>query len=140
MSTTQSFTKTTQQVTREHIWSLWSNLDRRHEWDEDTEWMKLNGEFKAGNTADFVIKGDKKIRTMDITEVTDNQSFTDTFKLPLAKMHGIHTLRDTNDGLEITTTMKMEGPLGFLWNWILMKDIVKTLPEQTDKLIEVAQK
>ena len=55
-------------------------------------------------------------------------------------MYGEHTYEETSEGLKITVTMSMSGPLAFLWNRLVMKDIVSHLPQDIDQHIKAAQK
>lgn len=74
-----------------------------------------------------------------ILEATQNKSFTDITTFPLAKMYGEHTFIDTPEGLKLTTTMKVEGILGFLWVKLVAQKIVDTLPEDMQIQINTAK-
>lgn len=132
------YSRTTTDVSEQQIWAIWSDINKRHIWDSDTEWAKIDGEFAEGNCFQFKIKGGPKLK-MEITECTPNHSFTDCFKMPLAKLYGIHELFYTDSGLEIKTTILVQGPLAFLWQKIIGNNVVKSLPEQTELLIEAAR-
>ncbi len=120
------------------IWALWSDLSKRSIWDDDTEWAKMDGPFCVGNTFYFKPIGGPKLK-MTITECTPNTSFTDCYKLPLAKLFGIHEMKPIEEGLLLTTTIKVVGPLTWLWSKILANKIVATLPRQTELLIKAAK-
>lgn len=134
----KSYSKIVTDVTPQQIWAVWSDIDRRSEWDTDTEWAKIEGEFKAGNTFLFKPKGGPKLKML-ITEATPNKSFTDCFKLPLARLYGIHEIESVPGGLCIKTTMMVKGPLAWLWQKLLVDKIVATVPEQTELLVQVAR-
>ena len=51
-----------------------------------------------------------------------------------------HTFEETPNGLKLTTTMKVEGLLGFLWRKIVAQKIVDTLPEDMQEQIKTAKK
>lgn len=53
-------------------------------------------------------------------------------------MDGIHEMEETKDGLKLTTTIQISGPLSFLWRKLVADGIVKTLPEQTEALAALA--
>jgi hypothetical protein len=55
-------------------------------------------------------------------------------------MYGEHIWEDTPNGLKITTTMKVEGVLGFLWRKIVAQGIVDTLPKDMECQIKIASK
>ena len=134
----KAYSKIATNVTAQQIWAIWSDIDKRHVWDHDTEWAKIDGEFKEGNTFKFKPKGGPKL-TMKISECTPNKSFTDCFKLPLARLYGVHEIEAVEGGLCIVTTMKVVGPLYWLWRKLLVEKIIATLPEQTEHLIAAAR-
>lgn len=123
----------------EQIWKIWSDIKMRTLWDDDTEWAEINGPFEIGSIISFKTKGGPKLK-LKITECTPNQSFTDTFQFPFARMDGIHTMEKTPDGLRLTTTMQITGPLAWLWRKLVVEKIVATLPHQTNLLIQMARK
>lgn len=135
----KSYSKIAKGLTPKQVWAIWSDIDKRHTWDTDTAWAKIEGEFKPGNTFLFQPQGGKKL-TMHITECTPNKSFTDCFKLPLARLYGIHEIEEVEGGVRLTTIMLVKGPLYWLWQKLLVEKIVATIPEQTDLLIEAARK
>ena len=124
-------------VTPEQIWAIWSDINNRHMWDLDTEWAELKGEFKTGAVFRFKPKGGPKL-SMTITECTPNISFTDCFSFPGAKLYGIHSMKKINDELEITTSIKVTGMLGFLLRKIIGEKVAREVPAQTAELIKVA--
>lgn len=138
MKYSQSYAKTFKDVTPQQIWAIWSDINKRHIWDDDTEWAKLEGKFEVGNSFWFKPKGGPKLR-MYITECTPNRSFTDTFNLPFAKLQGIHELKESAEGLIITTTMQTTGVLRWLWQRLLTNKIIATLPQQTELLVQAAK-
>jgi hypothetical protein len=55
-------------------------------------------------------------------------------------MYGEHLLEETPEGLKITTTMKVQGVLGFLWRKLVAQKIVDDLPEDMQQQINTAKK
>lgn len=92
-------------VSAEQVWKVWSDINNRPQWDLDTEWAELKGEFKTGAVFHFKPKGGPKL-SMTITECTANQSFTDCFKIPFARLYGIHRLEPNANGLDILRLFK----------------------------------
>lgn len=129
----------TNKVTKEQIWKLLADVNNWHTWDEGVELAQLDGEFKAGNHFKFRPKGGPNLK-IGIFEAVENRKFVDVTTFPLAKMYGEHTLEETPDGLRMTTTMKVKGPLGFLWRKIVAQKIVDGLPADMQKQIDVAAK
>ena len=55
-------------------------------------------------------------------------------------MYGEHTFEETPNGLRITTTMRVEGLLAFLWIKLVAQDIVNSLPTEMIAQIKAASK
>ncbi|WP_264564855.1 SRPBCC family protein [Flavobacterium sp. N3904] len=136
---TKSYSIVTNDVSKEQMWKLFSDVNNWHTWDTGIEFPKLEGKFEKGNHFMFQPKGGPKLK-IEIIEAIENQNFTDFTKFPLAKMYGEHTFVDTPDGLEITTTMKVEGILSFLWIKLVAQKIVDTLATDMEVQIKTASK
>lgn len=136
----QSYSTTVNDIRPEQIWSIWTDVPNRPAWDTDTEWAKADGPFERGTTITFKPKGWPKTVLMKIAECKANRSFTDLTTFFLCDLYGYHTMKQTPEGLLLTTTITLVGPLTFLWRRIVGQDIVNSLPEQTKMLIELARK
>jgi len=84
-------------------------------------------------------KGGPKLN-IELIETIENVKFVDLTKFPLAKMYGEHLFEETPQGLKITTTMKVEGLLAFLWIKLVAKGIVDGLPHEMQMQIKTASK
>jgi hypothetical protein len=126
-----------QGIKPDQIWKIWSDINNRPQWDLDTEWAELNGPFVKGAVFHFKPKGGPRL-SMQITECTPNQSFTDCFKIPFARMYGIHSMESTDEGLRITTSIKVEGLLGWILRKVVAEKVAAEVPEQTSQLIRLA--
>jgi hypothetical protein len=136
---TKSHAIVTREATKEQLWKLFANVDQWHTWDEGVEYAKLEGKFEKGSYFLLKPKGGPKVR-IQLIETIENRKFVDMTRFPLAKMYGEHIFEDTTDGLKITTTMKVEGPLGFLWRKIVAQGIVDALPSEMANQVKVAGK
>lgn len=135
----KSYSVVTNEVTKEQMWKLFSNVDNWAQWDKSVEMAKLIGKFETGGSFLFQPKGGPKL-TIAIKEATENKNFTDCTSFPLAKMYGEHLFEETPQGLKLTTTMSVKGPLGFLWRKIVAQKIVDTLSEDMQVQIAAAKK
>lgn len=133
----KSYSRKVKGITAEELWEVWRNVDQWHTWQNDIDYAKLNGEFKAGNSFLFKPKGGPKIN-IEIIELLPNRVFTDLTRFPLAKMYGRHEFIPEGDTLEIKTTMSIEGALSFVWRKLVAEGIVDSLHEQTESLIKRA--
>ncbi|HLZ15920.1 MAG TPA: SRPBCC family protein [Cyclobacteriaceae bacterium] len=136
---TRSHAIVTKEVTKEQLWKLFANVNEWHTWDEGVEYAKMEGEFEKGNHFLLKPKGGPKVE-IELVETVKNRKFVDLTRFPLAKMYGEHEFEETPDGLKITTTMKVEGPLGFLWRKIVAQGIVNSLPSEMANQVKVAGK
>ena len=76
---------------------------------------------------------------IELVEVDPENSFTDLTRFPLARMYGIHQMDETHDGIEVGHTVRIKGPLSFLWKKIVAEKVAAGLEEQAQKMIERAQ-
>lgn len=134
---TRSYSKTVDGMSAAQVWKVWSDVDRWHTWQGDIEYARMNGPFETGGTFKFKPKGGPDL-TLELSEVRPNERFVDVTRFPLARMVDSHELIERAGGLEIRTTVRMEGPLAFLWRKLVGEDVVKSLPAQTDNLIAQA--
>ncbi len=123
---------------KEAVWSTWVDVDNWNKWDEGTEFAKISGPFEAGT--DFTLKpaGGPNI-SIQLTQVIPFVSFTDVTKFPLAKMYDIHELEETKDGLKLKSTIRMEGPLGWLWRKIVAEDVAAGASKQLEAIAKFSQ-
>jgi len=135
----KSYSTTVQGLEPQQIWQIWADVPTRPAWDDDTEWAKADGPFENGTVITMKPKGWPKIVTMKIVECIPNQLFTDYTRFPLAALYGTHHMEKVENGLKLTTTIKVEGPLTWVWRKIVAEEIVATLPHQTELLIKRAR-
>jgi hypothetical protein len=120
------------------LWKIWSDINQWHTWQDDIEYAKLDVAFAEGSYFGFKPKGGPKFN-LQLTKVVPNSVFVDLTRFPLAKMHDSHELIDRGNGVEIKTTIRIEGPLSFVWRKLVGENIVAGLKEQTEKLITKAR-
>jgi hypothetical protein len=73
---------------------------------------------------------------LDLLDVIENQCYSDLTRFWGAKMWGIHEFILSDNGVEIKTTIKLDGRLAWLWRKLVAQKIVDDLPHQTAKLVE----
>ena len=134
----KSYSQTVENVEIEDIWKVWTDINNWNTWQNDIEYSKLEGNFKAGNTFILKPKGVSEV-TIELIEVEPNKLFTDLTNFPLAKMYGKHEFIQHDNKLEIKTTMSVEGYLGFIWRKIVAEDVANGMEEQTKNLIKKAK-
>ncbi|HEU5048353.1 MAG TPA: hypothetical protein VFT64_10990 [Rickettsiales bacterium] len=130
-----SYSKKVIGLSAEEVWNVWTDVNQWHTWQDDIDLAEISGAFAVGNHFLFKPKGGPKF-TIAITEVTVNRSFTDVTPFLLAKMYDSHELVMHPDGLEIKSTISVDGPFAFLWRKLVAENVVKGLEQQTDRLVQ----
>lgn len=135
---TRTFSKSYQNITKEAIWQAWADVENWPKWDTALAYCDIKCDFEAGNH--FILKpaGGPKFRIW-LGEVTPHSKFTAYCKLFGAVMQHIHELEEIEEGLRITHTITVQGPLAFLWTHLVAKNVAKQVPEQTDNLVQYAR-
>lgn len=136
---TQSHSIVTNEATKEQMWKLFADVNNWKTWDSGIDYAQMEGKFEKGNFFELKPKGGPKVK-IQLVETIENQKFVDLTTFPLAKMYGEHTFEETASGLKITTTMKVEGLLSFLWVKLVAKNIVDSLPIEMPEQVKFASK
>jgi hypothetical protein len=126
-------------VTKEQMWKLFENVNEWHTWDAGIEYASMEGKFEKGNHFILKPKGGPKVK-IGLVETIPNKKFVDCTRFPLAKMYGEHLFEEIAAGLKITVTMRVTGPLGFLWRKIVAEGIVKGLPIEMPEQVKFASR
>ncbi|MFJ9697188.1 hypothetical protein [Kitasatospora sp. NPDC101183] len=109
------------------FFTRWADTATWPQWSQDTEWVRLDGEFAEGTTGTLKPKGGPKTRFV-VTVLTDRE-FTDVSHLPGAKLTFRHLVEVTEaGGTVVEVTASLAGPMAWLWKRILGKDIARTVP------------
>jgi len=135
---TKTYSQKVTGLKADHVWKVWTDVNQWHTWQDDIEYAKLEGEFKAGNRFLFKPKCGPKIN-IELTRVEPKRIFIDLTRFPLAKMYDAHEIINHGDVVEIKTTISIEGLLSFLWRKIVAENVAHGMKEQTDKLITRAK-
>ena len=130
----KSYSKVFQGITKADVWRAWSDVNSWPTWDSELDYCKMDAAFVKGTQFILKPKGGPNVN-ITLSDVKPNESFTDYCKFFGATMYDAHTLEDTPDGLRITNTITMTGPLRFVWIHLVVKNIVASLPKQMDALV-----
>jgi hypothetical protein len=135
---TRTYSKTFQGVKREDIWRIWTDINNWPTWHGDLDYCKLEGNFEVGNHFFLKPKGIKPVKIM-LTEINEGYSFTDCTVFFGAKMYDTHAMIDTAEGLKLTNTLVVRGPLKWLWIKLVAGNVVGSIPEETEALVKLAR-
>jgi hypothetical protein len=126
-------------VTKESVWKLWADVNGWTSWHGDLDYVKMTSEFAVGNHFLLRPKGAPEFK-IRIVELLPGRKFTDCTTFFGAKMYDTHELEETEQGLRLTNTLKVTGPLGFVWRKLVAENVAKTAPRENEALVELARK
>ncbi|PWU05717.1 MAG: polyketide cyclase [Verrucomicrobia bacterium] len=134
----KTFTKLYQGVLAEDIWSLWTDVNNWPTWHADLEYCKMETPFEVGNHFYLKPKGAPPVKII-LTEIKKEHQFTDCTTFFGAKMYDTHTLEETKDGLLLTNTLVVTGPLQWLWIKLVAQKVANSIPDDLDALVHLAK-
>lgn len=135
----KSCSKTYKDVSLERVWDIACDVTNWPTWHDDLEWCKMSGLFEVGNHFLLKPKGASSVK-IDILEVNKYSSFTDCTTFFGAKMYDTHTFTKTPEGITLTNSVVVTGPLKWLWVLLVAKGVAKSSQEQMDELVMQAKK
>ena len=115
-----------------------ADMDTWPEWNTDTEWVRLDGEFAQGATGTLKPKGGPEVGFV-VERLVPGREFVDVSKLFGARLTFAHLVNERSDGgsdVEVTSTMT--GPLARLWLLVLGAGIRKGMPADLQALSRAA--
>ena len=131
------YSRTFQGVEREKIWDMWTDVNNWPSWHGDLDYCTLEGDFEVGNHFMLKPKGVSPVKII-ITEIKPGYSFTDCTRFFGAKMYDTHAMEETADGLILTNTLVVTGPLRWLWIKLVAQHVANTVPEEMEALVKCA--
>lgn len=136
---TQTHSKVYPGVSLNAVWRIWVDVNNWAKWHGDLDYCKMDGPFKVGNHFMLKPKGIKPVKIV-LTEVEEGRRFTDCTQFFGAKMFDTHEMEETKEGLRLTNTLVVLGPLKWLWIKLVAQNVADTVPLEMDALIELARK
>ena len=121
-------TKTT--AYEKNVWKLWSDVNKWPIWDQELQWSKLNGPFKIGSKGELKPKG-WPVTKFALTEVTENQSFSNIGYMPFTTHKFEHSLTKLKNGkLMITHKATVHGLLAPLLSFVMKRNLAKRIAKR----------
>jgi hypothetical protein len=133
----KSYSKIYKDVKNSDIWHVWADVNNWSKWDKELAYCKMETSFTEGSQFILKPKSGPKV-TVTLSEVKPNEKFTSYCKFLGATMYVSHELEETPDGLRITHTITVTGPLSFIWVNLVAKNVANSIPKQTDALVDSA--
>ncbi len=118
------------------VWRVWTDVNRWAEWHGDLDFCTLEGPFEAGQTFTLKPAGGKPVQ-IRLTHVDPGHSFTDCTSFPGASMTDTHTLESLPEGVRMTNTVKVTGPLGWFWVFLVARHVARTVPEDMESMVRL---
>jgi hypothetical protein len=83
-------------------------------------------------------KGVPAVR-IEITDIKEGLEFTDCTRFFGARMQDTHALEETSEGVKLTNTLRVTGPLKYLWIHLVAKHVADSIPQETEALVSLAR-
>jgi len=135
---TRSFSKVYEGIKREDIWKLWTDVNGWTRWHGDLDSCTLEGQFEVGNHFFLKPKGMGAVKIL-LTAIEEGVSFTDCTSFFGAKMYDTHSLEETPQGLKMTNTVVVTGPLKWLWVKLVAQNVADSVPSEMEALVHLAK-
>ncbi|WP_436535484.1 SRPBCC family protein [Actinoplanes sp. HUAS TT8] len=137
--TTIATAQITSDVRPEAFFERWADMATWPEWNTDTAWVRLDGPFRTGATGKLKPKGGPVTRFV-VASLVPGREFTDVSLLLGARLTFQHLVTVDDDGLTtVSVRVTLTGPLAFVWNAVLGKDIAKGLGADLARLDAAAR-
>jgi hypothetical protein len=130
--------KVYQDIKKEDIWRIWTDVNNWPAWHGDLDYCKMDGSFIVGNHFKLKPKGAPAVK-IELLEIEEGRKFTDCTKFFGAKMYDTHALEETTNGLRLTNTLVVTGPLKFLWIKLVAQNVADTVLQEMDALVNLAR-
>ncbi len=134
----KTYSKTFQDIRAQDIWQIWTDVNNWAQWHGDLDYCKMEGNFAVGNHFMLKPKGMKAVKIL-LTEIVEGHHFTDCTAFPGAKMYDTHSLEATPEGLKLTNTLVVTGPLKWLWIKLVADNVAATVPDEMETLVKLAR-
>jgi hypothetical protein len=126
-------------VSAEALWAkAYADASAWPRWNGALASAELEGPFEVGSRARVRFRTGLRLR-FTLVEVEPERVFTDEGRLPGARMGHRHQIEPTADGLRLTNTLYLDGPLARLWSLVVGPQVRRGLPEWQRKAVEVAR-
>lgn len=126
-------------ISPEIIWKIWIDVNNWTEWNDDLDECTLEGEFKVGNHFMLKPKGAPAVKIL-LTEINEMESFTDCTAFFGAKMYDTHSIKVKDNGVLLSNKIVVNGPLQWLWVYLVAKHVANSVPDEMDALVHLAKK
>ncbi|MBA2307246.1 SRPBCC family protein [Candidatus Dependentiae bacterium] len=122
----------------QEIWNIWQDVANWNTWDHGIEYSTIDGPFQEGTTGTLKPKGGSLVHTK-LTRVEPLKLFIDESKLPLARIIVSHYMNSSNGFTQVTHQIEMDGPLSFVFAFLIGRTMKKNLPQEMMAMVKKAE-
>lgn len=133
----RSHSRVFKSIERETIWKCWSDVNSWHEWMPNIDYCRLDNSFVTGSHFTLKPKGGSAV-TVELLDVQKGHKFTGRTRFFGATLYDTHEMKSDANGVRVTVTLKVTGPLGFLWRKLVAEKIEASLPKLMQNLISLS--
>lgn len=130
--------KTYKHVSKEAIWRVWADVNHWSSWHPDLDYCTLEADFSVGNHFFLKPKGMGAVKIL-LTDMQPGFNFTDCTRFLGARMYDTHVLEETPAGLLLKNTVRVVGPLRWLWVFLVARKVAAGIPDEMDALVARAR-
>jgi hypothetical protein len=117
----------------------WGDMATWPEWNEDTEWVRLDGPFETGSRGVLKPKGGPRVKFV-IESLVPDREFVDVSLLVGARLTFRHIVETLDEGgCRVQVTVTMTGSLRRLWFKILGSGLQSSLQPDLDRLVAAVE-
>jgi len=105
--------KTKIKASKQDVWYMYTAFDKRHQWEKDLEYIKLDGEFSTGTTGVMKLSGQPEM-VYKITAAVPYVEYWDRTEIPdtgMAICFG-HEFSPCDDGILLKVSARLEKSTG----------------------------
>ena len=126
-------------VSPRDVWSrAYADAAAWPRWNGALASAELEGPFAAGERARIRFRTGLRLR-FTLVEVEPERVFTDESRMPGARMGHRHALEPTPDGVRLTNTIYLDGPMARLWALVLGRQVRRGLPDWQRQAVDLAR-
>ncbi len=120
------------------IWNIWQDVVKWNTWDHGIQYSTIDGPFQEGTTGTLKPKGGPLVHTK-LTRVEPLKLFVDESKLPFARIIVSHYLHESEGCTQVTHQIEMDGPLAFVFAFLIGRKMKKNLPQEMMAMVKKAE-
>lgn len=116
------------------VFARWADPATWQQWDSEIRSVEFHGPAVVGAVGKLRPRSGPA-SSFSITGLVSNRVFTNTGRLPGAKLIFEHVVRPTVGGSVVTVTVSLDGPLAGVWTLVLRRPMADAARVSTEGLI-----